>query len=164
VPVNETVWAVAPLVVLLVALLAFSNRRKRTADYAESRAAKSELASWVKWVEFLSAVVVCLILGKIALGIFEILSSPSPASSTQTGASAIYVVIGIGSIVLPLGLLAANLLSWSVPTLRRENERAFRGHRVSFTSANTGLIKAACVSVPAGILAFYIAAIEPWSR
>lgn len=163
-PIIETIWAAAPLVVLLAALLAFSNRRKRTADYAEARAAKAELAPWVRWAELFSAVVSCFVLGKIVFGIFEILIAPSQTSETQTGASAIYVAIGIGSIVLPLGLLAANLLSWAVPALRRENERAFRGHRVSFTSANTGLIKAACVSVPVGVLACYIAAIEPWAR
>ncbi|MBA2934916.1 hypothetical protein HZF05_12490 [Sphingomonas sp. CGMCC 1.13654] len=162
--ITETVWAVAPLVMVLAALLAFSNRRRRTADYAEARAAKTELSPWVRWTELLSAIVSCLVLGKISFGIFELFIGPSRTSAAQSGASAVYAVIGIGGIVLPLGFLAANFLSWAVPALRRENEKAFRGHRISFTSANTGLIKAAYVSVPVGILALSIAAIEPWAR
>jgi len=117
----------------------------------------------VRLAELLSLAIFCLVLAFVSFKLFELLLGPSRAAATQTGASAIYLMIGIGGIILPLGFLSANLLSWTIPALRHANERAFRGHQVSFTSANVGLIKFAYVSVPVGIVALFIAAIEPWA-
>ncbi len=162
--VTETVWAFAPLVAALIALLTFSRNRRQTADYAESKAVKAELPGWVKLTELLSMVVFCAALAVATFKIFGLFRGFSRSADTLTNASAVYVVFGIGSLVLPLGLLAANLFSWIVPTLRQANERAFRGHQVSFEIANSGLIKFACISVPFGAVALCLAAIEPWAR
>lgn len=118
----------------------------------------------MKLTEQVSALLFCLVLAKITFKIFELSCWPSRAVGPFKGAAAVYLVIGVGGIVLPLGLLAANLLSWAVPALRRANEKAFQDHKVSFTSANIGLIKCACASGAFGMVALYIAAIEPWAR
>jgi hypothetical protein len=101
-----------------------------------------------------------------AVGVWRVyfaVSGDTPPAGPITSPGPMYVVFGIGGIILPLALLCANAVSWLVPPLRNANLRAFQGKGVSFKSMNIGLIKFALVSLPAGLLALLVAAIQPWS-
>jgi hypothetical protein len=160
----ETLWSVALLAATLVALLVFRRKRRATVDYAESKAVKERLPAWVKTVELLMLAVFLALLLIIAFALLDRLEAIFHASIGLAGASAIYTIFGLAFIVLPLGLLCTNALSWLVPFLRDANQRAFQGTHVSFATANRGLLKLACVSTPLGILVIAIAAFAPWNR
>ena len=150
-----------PLSAVLVGMNFFMKGRRKTKDYAESAASKASLPWWVKNIELLVAIAAAYILATATFKLYAFLLGSSPFK-TLSGPSAVYVVMGIGSIILPAALLVANAFSWAFPVLRRANERAFRGHQVSFGTANLGLIKFAMVSVPIGVIALWAAAVQPW--
>lgn len=158
----ETLWALTPIVIVLAGLLAFIRKRSKTADFAESRASKEALPGWVKNVESLNFVALFSLLTIFTFKTFEVLDGPYRSANWASGAAAVYLVLGIVGITIPISFIGANVLSWAVPALRNANQRAFRGHRVSFTSANAGLAQFASVSVPLGVVALCIAAITPW--
>jgi len=164
-PAGQTEWAIGLLVVPLVALIWFMRRRRRTVDYAESRTVKTRLPWWVKNVETLLLLAFGYLWTVAGFGLYALFcGNRSAAHAPLVGASAVYVVVGLGFILLPLAMLSANAASWTIPILRKANQQAFSGTQVSFKSANIGLIRFALVSVPFGLAALLIAAIEPWTR
>lgn len=140
----------------------FMRLRRRTTDYAEARVAKANLPWWVKNIEILMMLAFGYLWAMAGFRVFALLT-PKPFASL-VGATAVYVVIGLGFIVVPLAMLCANGTSWIIPFLRNANLRAFRGTQVSFKSANEGLIKFAALSLPFGTVTLLIASIEPWRR
>jgi hypothetical protein len=79
------------------------------------------------------------------------------------GADAIYAVIGIALITLPIAMITANLVSWVVPPLRRANLEAMSGLPVSLRKFNRGLLLFGAVTIPLGLMDLAIAALEPWA-
>lgn len=126
------------------------------------KAVRKTLPWSVKIIELLIFVYVAYTLILAIMKIFQFLGGAQPAD-IASGPTTIYLAFGIGCIALPLAFICANFVSWSVPFLRTTNQNAFRGHQVSFKSANLDLVKFAYVSVPVGALALYIAVIEPWT-
>jgi hypothetical protein len=164
-PAAQAAWVTGLFVLPLVALLAFMRRRRQTVDYAESRAAKARLPWWVKNVETLMMLAFGYAWGVLAYKFYVLLrGSRSTVGAPPAGAPAIYVGLGMMFILLPMAMLSANAISWTVPLLRNVNQAAFRGTHQSFKSANNGLIKFAWFSVPFGMAAILVAAIEPWTR
>jgi hypothetical protein len=159
---TEALWTFVPLVGAIVALLLYARRRKRTADYAKGRAFKAALPSWVSSLELLVALGWASL---FAIGAWKacVLFAGPPSPGPITSPGPVFVIVGIGVIILPLALLCANVVSWIVPPLRDANLRAFRGNGVSFRSLNQGLIKGALVSAVAGLILIGIAVIRPWS-
>lgn len=158
----EFVWIFAPLVTCGAALFFFARKRRTTIDFAQARAFKAAVPWWVGTVERLVALVCASLL---AIGAWEIcerllgLPPPGPITSPR----AIYVLLGIGAIILPLALLCANLVSWIVRPLRSANQRALHGNGLSFGTLNLGLLKFALVCASVGLLLIGIAAVRPWS-
>jgi hypothetical protein len=148
---------------VLAALLLFMRKRRRTVDYAEGQALKAALPWWVGTLERLVALICAAVFGVGVWKFYFAVSGDSPPAGPITSPGPVYVIFGIGAIILPLALLCANAVSWVFPPLRDANLRAFRGNGVTFRSMNVGLIKFALVSVPAGLLALLVAAIQPWS-
>jgi hypothetical protein len=154
-------WLILPFAPL-VALLLFMRKRRRTVDYAEGQAFKAALPWWVGTIErFVVLGWGCLF--SIAAWKIAVLVSGPPPPGPITSPGPIYVVLGIGAIILPLAFLCANAVSWIVPPLRNANERAFRGKDLSFKTINQGLIKFGLVSALAGLALVGIAAAKPWS-
>ncbi len=160
----EVMWIVLPWSAVVLALLLFSRKRQKTLDYSEEQAFKAALPWWVGTTERLVAIAWAYALAVSTWRIYSLILGHSPAAVSSTTADKVFVVLGIGFIIIPSALLCANAISWIVPPLRRANEQAFRGKDVSFRSLNVGLMKGALVSVAAGLLALVIAAIQPWSR
>lgn len=158
----EIVWIVAPWGALLVLLLAFTQYRQKTEDYTEAQAFKTALAGWVGLIERIVALAWAFAWGVSIWKLYSLFLGHSPAGDSST-AGKLFVVVGIGIIIVPLALLCANAVSWAIPPLRHANQRAFRGKNVSFGSLNLGLIKGALVSLPVGVAALIVAAIRPWS-
>jgi len=157
----QTAWVLVLLTLPLVALLLFSRKRRSTVEYADMRVAKAALPWWVKKFETLLVIAFSYLW---ATAIFEIFKLLGGVRAPLVGASAVYVVLGIGFMVLPIAMLCANAASWVIPFLRSANQQSFRGTHVSFGSANAGLIKFAAVSVPFGAVALAVAALAPWNR
>ena len=161
-PVVEVFWIFLPLVAAIVALYLFARKRQKTVDYAEGQAFKAALPSWVGTIERLVALAwgslfaVCAWKICVSLG-----GRPPPGPISSPGP--IYIILGIGAIILPLAFLCANVVSWIVPPLRNANQRAFRGKGLSFKTMNQGLIRFASVSALAGFVLIGIAATKPWS-
>ena len=159
----EVMWFVVPWSAVVVALLLFARKRQKTIDYAEGQAFKAALPWWVGTIERLVALASAYALAVGTWKIYSLLLGHAPTAVSSTTAEKVFVVLGIGLIIAPLALLCANAVSWIVPPFRHANEQEFRGNSVSFRSLNMGLIKGALISVPAGLLALIIAAIQPWS-
>jgi hypothetical protein len=160
--IGNALWLL-PWVAVFAALLVFKRKRDRTADYGEVQAFQAALPWWVGTAELLVALVWG---GLFSVGVWKIYSrvwGEYPLPDVITSPGPIYVMLGLGAIILPLALLCANTVSWVIPPLRTANRRAFRGKKVSFSSMNLGLVKFAFVSVPTGLLALLVAAIQPWS-
>jgi len=160
---GEILWIVAPWGVLLVLLLVVTQYRQKTEDYADGQAFKAALPWWVGFVEQIVALAWGFAWAVSIWKLYSLLLGRSPAGSSSV-AEEVFVVLGIGLIIVPLALLCANAVSWVVPPLRHANQRAFRGTHVSFGSLNMGLIKGALVSLPVGIAALVVAAIQPWAN
>jgi MYXO-CTERM domain-containing protein len=164
-PSAQAAWITGLLALPLVVLLAFMRRRRRTIDYAESKAVKVALPWWVKSAETLLMLAFGYLWATAGFKLYvRVRGSRSGVDAPPAGAAAVYVVLGLGFIIIPLAMLSANAASGIIPFLRNANEQAFRGTRVSFRSANAGLIRFASVSVLFGIATLLVAAIEPWSR
>lgn len=159
----EVMWLVLPWSAVVLGLFLFARKRQKTVDYAEGQAFKAALPWWVGTVERLVALAWAYVLVVSTWKIYSLLLGRSPTAVSSGTAEKVFVVLGIGLIIVPLALLCANVVSWIVPPLRHANEQAFRGKSISFRSLNMGLIKGALISVPAGLLALVIAAIQPWS-
>lgn len=162
-PVIQAVWTAGLLALPLLVLLGFMRRRARTLDYTESRAVKAQLPWWVKNCETLLMLAFGYLWAAVSFKLYALLRGSQPERDMPlVGAAAFYVIIGIAFIVIPIAMLSANAVSEFIPFLRKANQKAFRGTHVSFKSANAGLLKFAAVSVPFGMMATLIAAIEPW--
>jgi hypothetical protein len=156
-------WIVLPWSAVVLALLLFARKRQKTLEYSEEQAFKAELPWWVGTIERLVAIAWEYVLAVSTWRIYSLILGHSPAAVSSTTADKVFVVLGIGLIIIPLALLCANAVSWIVPPLRHTNEQAFRSKNVSFRSLNIGLMKGALVSVGAGILFLSVAAFQPWS-
>ena len=159
-PVGHALWIFVPFVTAIGALLLFARKRQRTADYADGKAFKAALPWWVGTVERLVALATLFAVGAWKVCV---LLAGAPPQGPITSPGPVYVIVGIGAIILPLSLLCANVVTWLVPPLRDANQRAFRGNGVSFRSLNEALIKGAFVSALAGLILIGIAIIKPWS-
>lgn len=159
----EVMWIVLPWSAVVLALLLFARKRQKTLDYSEGQAFKAALPWWVGTIERLVAFAWAYALAVSTWKTYCLILGHSPAAVSSAATDKVFVVLGIGLIIIPLALLCANAVSWIVPPLRHANEQAFRGKNVSFRSLNIGLMKGAFVSVGAGLLALIIAAIQPWS-
>ena len=161
--VADFLWIILPVAAALAALLLFARKRRRTSDYAEGQAFRAALPWWVGTIERVVALACAFLFAVGTWKIYLLLSgdTPSPGPISQPGP--VYVVLGIGLIILPLALLCANVVSWVVPPLRSANQRAFRGSGLSFRRLNLGLMKASLVFVSAGLVLLVIAASKPWS-
>lgn len=160
---SYALWVALPLIAPLAALILLMRKRRKTVDYAEGQAFKAALPPWVATVERF----VALAWGSLfAFGAWKICilitgAPPPPGSISSPGP--IYVILGIGAIILPLAFLCANVFSWIVPPLRNANQRGFRGKSISFKTMNQGLIKFALVSALVGVALIGVAATQPWS-
>ena len=164
-PAAQTVWIIGLIVPPLLVLFGLMRMRRRTVDYAESIAVKTRLPWWVKNIETLLVLAFGYLWATASFKFYVLLRGGNPAEQAPlVGAAAVYVVLGLGFIILPMAMLSANAASWIIPFLRNANREAFRGTHVSFKSANFGLIKFTSVSVPFGMATLLIAAIEPWRR
>jgi hypothetical protein len=161
---TEAVWALAMPGLLVLGLVVFMRIRRRTRDYAETRAFKGRLPPWVALVEQVNWLGLTLLLGAVVLRAFFLVHGTARPEPRVEGADAVYAVIGAGLIALPIAMLCANGISWITPPLRRANERAMSGLSVSFAQANRGLLLFGAISVPLGLIDLVIATIEPWAR
>jgi len=156
-------WLALPWIAALAALLLFMRKRQRTVDYAEGQAFKAALPWWVGTIERLVALASGCLFAVGAWKICILVAGAPPSTGPINSPGPIYVILGIGAIILPLALLCANGVSWIVPPLRNANQRAFRGKGLSFKTINRGLIKFASISALAGLALIGVAAIQPWS-
>ena len=164
-PLDQAAWGMGLLALPLVALFWFMRERRRTIDYAETKVFKASLPWWVKNIETLLMLTFGYLWATAGFRLFVLLKGSSVGVDRPlVGVAAVYVVIGLGFIVLPMAMLSANVTSWIVPFLRTANQEALQGTHVSFKSMNRGLIAFASASVPFGMVALLIAAIEPWNR
>jgi hypothetical protein len=158
---TEALWIFAPWGLLVIFLLVFTAFRQKATDYAQAQAFKAGLPWWVGFVEQIVALAWGFVWAVSIWKLYSLLSGVSMAPGSST-AEMVFVVLGIGLIIVPLALLCANIVCWAIPPLRKANQRAFRGKNVSFGSLNFGLIKGALISLPVGIAALIVAAINPW--
>lgn len=156
-------WLALPWIAAMSALLLFMRKRQRTVDYAEGQAFKAALPPWVGAIERLVALAWAFLFAIGAWKVYILVSDAPPRPGPINSPGPIYVILGIGAIILPLSLLCANGVSWIVPPLRNANRRAFRGKGLSFKTLNQGLIKFALVSATAGFALIGVAAVQPWS-
>ena len=161
---SEGVWMFATLGALLGALLIFRRFRRRTASFAAARAAKSRLPSWVAAIEQLTWLALTILIGAGVFGAFLSVERATGVAGHLVGAAAVFAILGVGLIALPLAMLVANGISWLVPPLRAANLRAMAGTQISFRSANRGLLMAAFVTLPLGLVFLSVAALQPWSH
>jgi hypothetical protein len=155
----EAIWSFGLLGLLLLLCVSFMRYRRRTDDFGQMRHAKQRLSPTVRTVEKLTLYALALVTGGAIFVAFTHVHS-----GQVTGATAVYATVGAFLVAIPVGGLGANGMSWFVPPLRRANLSAMSGSNVSFASANRGLVFFAAVSIPAGLIALTIAALEPWVR
>jgi uncharacterized membrane protein YidH (DUF202 family) len=123
------------------------------------RGVKQHLSSSVRAIEKLTLYALAFLTGGFAFRTFAQFHK-----GPVTAATAVYTVMGVFLVAIPVGALGANAISWVVPPLRRANQAAMSGSQVSFTSANRGLLLFAAASIPAGLLMLAVAALEPWAH
>ena len=160
----ESLWSLGMLGALLLALWIFRRLRRRTRDYSQGQAFKGKLPTWVRKLEQSMWMTLLLLLGGASLTVFSAAHRALTPGRPVEGACAVFSVVGVGLIALPLAMLGANVVSWLLPPVRAANLRAMEGLSVSFGALNRGLILFACVSVPLGVLDLVAATLEPWAR
>ena len=159
----EAIWSFAMLGTLLLGGVVFMRLRRRTRDFQEGRSFKGRLPAWVMMIERVNWYALTLLFGLVAFRAFLIAHETARPGHRIEGADAIYAVIGIALIILPIAMISANLISWVVPPLRRANLEAMSGLHVSFAQFNRGLLLFGAVSIPLGLIDLAIAALEPWA-
>jgi hypothetical protein len=161
---QESVWSIAPIGLLLVGFLLFSAHRRRTAYFHESRAFKARLPRAVARVERFAFYISTLTIAAVVFAGFSAIFSGSGSARKIAGATAVYACIGAWLIAAPVGALLANLVSATVPSLRSANLSAMAGTRVSFATANRGLLIFSAVTIPLGVIALTLGIVEPWRQ
>lgn len=160
---SYAMWLALPFIAAIAALLLFMRRRQKTVDYAEGQAFKAALPWWVGSIERFVALAWLWLFAVGAWKICILVTGAPPPPGPLNSPGPVYVILGIGAIILPLALLCANVVSWIIPPLRNANQRAFRGKGLSFKTLNQGLLKFAFLSALAGAALIGVAAMRPWS-
>jgi len=160
---RQALWAMGLLVVLFGGLAIFRRVRGRTDDYRQTAVYKQRLPMWLGQFEraalgLLLAATIMIVL-KADLGLRARFATGGGAT---TGVAAIYFVLGLFMIALPVAMLGANLLSWLFPPARRANLKAMEGLSVSFWTLNRGLLLFSAATVPFGTLLLALSEVEPW--
>lgn len=158
-PQAEALWSFSLLGILLLCLITFRQWRRRTCDYPEASKVKRRLPQGVRLIEKITLYAAVIVIG---LGLLRLFASHH--GTELSGAAGLYAAVGSFLIAVPVAALVANGVSWIVPPLRRANLAAMLGAKVSFASANRGLLLFAAVSVPIGMAVLMTAAAEPWAR
>ena len=123
--------------------------RRRSQNGRAWQAYKGRLAGWVKTVEALTALVVYLALMALWFGVLALWPHGNP-DSTRVG---LFLLAGLFAGLVP-ALLLTNMISYSIPAMRRANNAAFEGFETpSFASANLGLVKVAAFTTLPALLA-----------
>jgi len=160
---KEQIWSVGLFVLLGLALWVFRRLRRPTDDFQQSMVARERLAPWARQFEVL--VFAALTTGS-AIGaafiFFRVLCPILHVHPMLTGASALYFATGCGLAVIPGSLLASNILLWLIPPVRLANLKATEGLKVSFWTANRGLLLASAVTVPLGLVLLAMCLQPPW--
>jgi hypothetical protein len=136
----EGVWSLGLFGVLLAAYALFVRLRRRTRDYHEARSVKRRLPPWAFGIEKSALYGLSLVASVVVFLAFIRLYRLAGIRHEIAGATLVFGAIGAILIAAPMGALLANLISWSLPALRRANETAMSGSPISFLSANQGLL------------------------
>ena len=161
--VREALWAMGLLVIAFLVLTAFRRLRRRTDDYRQSAVFKKRLPFWLGQFEMISfGLLMAAVVLIVAKAVFSLRARFGVAGGATTGAAAIYLVLGLMLIAVPVAMLAANGVSWLFPPARRANLKAMEGLSVSFWTLNRGLMLFAAATVPFGALLLVVSALEPW--
>src|SRR5690242_1221396 len=100
----NTLWIFAPLIAVIAGLLLFMRKRQRTADYAEVQAFKAALPWWVGTIERFVALGWGTLFTILAYEIYFRVSGDSPSPAPISSPGPVFVILGIGAIILPLAL------------------------------------------------------------
>ncbi len=160
----EAIWSFGMLGGLLLGLVIFVRIRRRTADFAEVQIYKARLPAWVSLTERVFRWALILAFGAAAFRAFLAVHAITRPGRQLEGADAVFAVMGVGLLVLPMAMICANGISWLNPPMRSANIQSMAGLNQSFAKANRGLFLAGAVMWPIGLIDLAIAAIEPWTR
>jgi Na+/proline symporter len=137
--------------------------RQRSPEARERSTFKARLASWVKLVEmsvWVSAWLILMLIMFAALRSAYQFFHPNSTFYRSDDPWGYVAALSCGIITLPIAMLAANYLSWVIPSLRRANEEAMDGlPAASFKEANLGLLRftlwAALLLLPLALVGLY---------
>ncbi len=160
----ESIWVFGMLGLCLAGFTVFRRLRRRTGDYADVRAYKARLPTWVSLTERVLWWAFLIGLGTAFFRMFLAIHASTRPGCEVEGADAVFAVVGVGLLALPMAMLCANGISWLVPPMRLANLQAMGGLNQSFAKFNRGLLLAGAVMWPIGLTDLAIAAIEPWMR
>lgn len=138
--------------------------RQRSPEARERAVYKERMPGWLRqtelmlWIAFFLGIFFALLSGLFAL---NDLVHPS-AGKPKDIVSGIFVFSSMFGALAP-AMLAANLVSWLVPAMRRANEKAMTGlPPASFRQANLGLTRFAGIVVPLCLAAAMAGVFYPW--
>ncbi|MDB5432227.1 MAG: hypothetical protein JWP35_3343 [Caulobacter sp.] len=149
------------------AALAFIARRRPTRARAEGIAQRGRIPAWAGimerivwgglWITF------AMTLFRGLLQIHRAIRGPAMIHPDDVAAA----MMAMGAFVATLipAMLAANLVSWLVPPMRRANQGAAIGLATqSYLRASLGLVRMGLVVIPVALAQGLLGAFEPWSR
>jgi hypothetical protein len=136
----------------LGALMLFRARRRRSGAAQEWAEYKARLDTWVKQIESIVQLALFLPLS-LALLLsaihFHAVFHPAESSDDVSPLAISLICFSSFAIAIAPAGLAANLISWAVPSMRRANQSAMAElPGVSFRKANIGLFKFAAITMP----------------
>ncbi len=162
---SEALWIFVVLAAWIAGFQLLRHFRSRTSSYANHQAFKSELAPWVKQLEFYSlaiALTAYVLLG--CAGIAYLYRALHPQAQLS-GLAAVLTMLAVAIPAVVLAMLTTNIISWMIPPARAANLQAMSGAGdISFASLNRGLLIFGLVVTPICVIQGLIGLFEPWSR
>lgn len=150
----------AVLIPWIVRRIPYFNRT----DVLARRAAKSRLPGWVSIAEFFFLAVseiVLILLFYSTEAYFHRIIHPElaflpPQQPTLSFDLVFWLIQVLAPLMaaLPLGMILANLISWSIPSIRNAENKIMREYGPGYTrrAMNIGLLKAAAIMVPMSVI------------
>jgi hypothetical protein len=153
---REIIWILLVPLGWGAAALLFRRVRRGTRGFAEGGTLKARMPAWLKTFETVVLAAFWLLASAGLFSLFTALHhSLHPGLTPNEGGELARILILTGSFMaaLPPSMLAANLVSWVVPPLRRANEVAMTDlPTTTFAAANKGLALLGALVVPVALI------------
>ena len=164
---SQEVWLLLMLAPWAVGLILYRRYRPRTRGFAERTLFQARTPQWLKNTERFVMLVIWVGLTLMLLKGFTDLHRVihGDAGMARPGRTA-SITMALGAFLAPAGpaLLAANLIAWLVPPLRRANLIAMEGLPTTrLARANLDLLTLTAATAPLALAEAFAGAFEPWA-